>query len=94
METTKKHAVSKRAFTGVVVAAKMAKTVTVRVDRTAFHKKYGKQFALSRKFKIHDEKGECKVGDVVDFEETRPISKDKRWRVTKIVTRAAVADAK
>ena len=71
----------KRVFQGTVVSAKMAKTVVVRVDSMKMNTKYLKQYRVSRKFKVHDEKGEYKVGDVVKFIETRPLSKDKRWRV-------------
>ena len=70
-----------KVFQGVVVSDKMKKTVVVQVDRMKTHPKYLKQYQQSRKFKVHDEKGEYKVGDVVRFVETRPLSKDKRWRV-------------
>lgn len=79
MENDKKTA--KRAFTGTVVSDKMDKTVVVRIDRTVVHPKYGKRYVRSRKFKVHDEGNAHKVGDVVSFVETRPMSKDKRWRV-------------
>lgn len=71
----------KKYFQGVVVSDKMKKTIVVRVDRMKIHAKYLKQYQQSRKFKVHDEKGEYKVGDVVRFVETRPLSKDKKWRV-------------
>jgi len=70
----------------------MTKTIVVRVDRTAVHPKYKKQFAQSSTFKVHDEKGEAKAGDVVTFVETRPLSKDKRWRLIAVVTRVAGTD--
>ncbi len=76
-----KNKSQRRTFRGTVVSAKMAKTVVVRVDRLVMHPKYRKQYRMSTRFKVHDEKGEFKVGDVVRFEETRPLSKDKRWRV-------------
>lgn len=79
---------AKRTLQGTVVSVKMDKTALVRVDRMKMHSKYKKQFKLSRKYKVHDEKGECKVGDVVRFEETRPLSKDKRWRLVSKVTTA------
>ncbi|MBI4457749.1 30S ribosomal protein S17 [Candidatus Uhrbacteria bacterium] len=72
---------NKRTLQGVVVSDKMSKTVVVRVDRMKLHPKYKKQYKQSRRFKVHDEKNEYKVGDVVRFIETRPMSKDKRWRV-------------
>ncbi len=75
-----------RIFQGVVVSDKMKKTIVVRVDRKMVHPKYRKQYQMSTKFKVHDEKGEYKTGDVVRFVETRPLSKDKRWRVVGKVT--------
>ena len=72
---------NKKYFQGVVASDKMKKTIVVRIDRMKLHSKYLKQYQQSRKFKVHDEKGEYKVGDVVRFVETRPLSKDKRWRV-------------
>lgn len=76
----------KRVFKGVVVSDRMAKTVVVRVDRMKVHPKYKKTYRQSNRFKVHDEKGECKVGDLVRFVETRPLSKDKRWRVIEKVS--------
>lgn len=70
-----------RTFTGVVVSDKMAKTIVVRVDRTVVHPKYGKRYVMSRRYKVHDEKNAHKIGETVSFVETRPISRDKRWRV-------------
>ncbi|HBK34851.1 MAG: 30S ribosomal protein S17 [Candidatus Uhrbacteria bacterium GW2011_GWE2_40_58] len=70
-----------RKFTGVVVSDKMQKTVVVRVSRTVVHPKYGKRYIQSRKYKVHDEKGQYKIGDHVIFVECRPLSKEKRWRV-------------
>ncbi|MEK7516882.1 MAG: 30S ribosomal protein S17 [Patescibacteria group bacterium] len=70
----------RRHFQGVVVSNAMAKTIVVRVDRLRHHPKYKKYYRVSRKFKVHDERGQYKPGDVVRFEECRPISKDKRWR--------------
>lgn len=72
-----------RTFTGVVTSDKMAKTVVVRVDRTVMHPKYKKRYVRSQKYKVHDEKNEAHVGDVVTFAECRPISRDKRWRLVK-----------
>ncbi len=67
--------------TGVVVSTKMAKTVTVLVDRLKAHPKYKKQYKVSDKFYAHNESAEIKVGDKVTIIETRPLSKLKRWRV-------------
>ncbi|MFA6391790.1 MAG: 30S ribosomal protein S17 [Patescibacteria group bacterium] len=78
---TNKSLPSKRNFVGVVVSDAMDKTVVVRVDRVKTHEKYQKQYTVSRKYKVHDEKNEYKKGDTVEFIECRPISKDKRWRV-------------
>ncbi len=80
MEANKKTS-QIRELQGTVVSDKMAKTIVVRVDRLKTNPKYNKQYRQSRKFKVHDEKKEYKVGDVVRFVETRPLSKDKRWRV-------------
>ncbi|MBF8280304.1 MAG: ribosomal protein S17 [Candidatus Magasanikbacteria bacterium] len=75
------HTGHKREFTGTVVSNKMVKTIVVKVDRTKAHPKYHKQYVVSKKYKVHDEKGGHPVGSVVRFVETRPLSKDKRWRV-------------
>lgn len=71
----------KRKLKGVVVSDKMAKTVVVSVVRLKKHPKYKKYFKVTRKFKAHDEAREYHVGDKVLIEETRPLSKEKRWRV-------------
>jgi len=63
-----------------VVSDKMSKTVVVRVNRMKMHSKYKKQYRQSKNYKVHDEKGECQVGDVIRFEECRPLSRDKCWR--------------
>ena len=72
----------KRELVGLVVSDKMQKTIVVKVDRVKTHPKYGKQFIVSKRYKVHDEKNEYKTGDKVVFVECRPLSKDKRWRVT------------
>jgi len=72
---------AKRQLIGTVISDKMAKTVVVRVDRTVLHAKYKKRYTRSTKLKAHDETGAYHVGDKVTIEETRPISRDKRWRV-------------
>ncbi|MDP3985638.1 MAG: 30S ribosomal protein S17 [bacterium] len=74
---------TKRQFEGVVVSDKMQKTIVVRVDRRKSHPKYRKYFVVSKRYQVHDEKGEFHVGDVVVFEECRPLSRNKRWRVIK-----------
>lgn len=67
-------------FKGKIVATKMAKTVTVEVERFLAHPIYKKRFKRNKKYQVHSDK-ELKVGDVVKFVETRPISKTKRWRI-------------
>jgi small subunit ribosomal protein S17 len=69
---------------GLVVSNKMEKTVVVLIQRRTQHPIYGKVVIRSNKFKVHDEQG-CDIGDLVEIMETRPISKDKRWRVTQIL---------
>lgn len=71
----------KKKFKGVVVSNKMEKTAVVRVDRVKTHRKYHKQYTVSKNYKVHDEKNVAKVGDTVEFVECRPMSKDKRWRL-------------
>ncbi len=74
--------------TGVVVSDKMDKTIVVSVERMVQHPLYGKRIRLTTKFKAHDENNECHEGDTVTIMETRPLSKDKRWRLVEIVERA------
>jgi small subunit ribosomal protein S17 len=77
-----------RTFVGKVVSDKRAKTVTVLVERRTMHELYGKIVGKSSKYHAHDEKGEYKMGDVVEIAETRPISKTKSWVVTRLVKKA------
>ena len=77
-----------RTLEGRVISNKMAKTVTVLLERQVQHPLYGKIVRRSTKVHAHDEAGECKEGDVVRIAECRPLSKTKNWRVVKIVTRA------
>lgn len=71
----------------------MKKTVVVRVDRLRKHAKYLKYYRVSKKFKAHDENNEYQIGDVVIIQETRPLSKEKRWKVFSLVKRlSAVAE--
>ncbi|MFH1245744.1 MAG: 30S ribosomal protein S17 [Candidatus Omnitrophota bacterium] len=72
---------------GVVVSDKMDKTIVVRVDRLVKHKKYGRMLKQSTKFKVHDEKEQANIGDKVRVVETRPLSKDKRWRLVEILSK-------
>ena len=73
---------------GEVVSNKMAKTIVVRVERRFPHAKFSKVVTAYKKFYAHDEKGEAKPGDQVRIEETRPLSRTKRWRLVEIVDRA------
>ena len=77
-----------RTLIGRVVSDKRSKTVTVLVERRAAHELYGKIVARSRKYHAHDEKGEYKMGDLVEIAEGRPISKTKSWTVTRLVEKA------
>lgn len=74
----------RKAIRGVVTSNKMEKTVVVKMVRRVRHPLYGKTVLKTEKFKAHDEIG-CDIGDTVDLMETRPISKEKRWRVVEIV---------
>ena len=73
---------------GKVVSDRMEKTIVVSIERLVKHPTYGRYVKKRTKFKVHDEKNECHIGDVVRFMETRPLSKDKRWRFVGIVERA------
>ncbi|TMQ71536.1 MAG: 30S ribosomal protein S17 [Candidatus Eisenbacteria bacterium] len=73
---------------GKVVSDRMDKTIVVSIERLVKHALYGRYVRRRSKFKVHDEKNECHIGDTVRFMETRPISKDKRWRFVEIVERA------
>jgi len=74
--------------TGVVISDKMAKTVVVEVTHRGRHPLYKKVVRQSRRFKAHDEQNDAHVGDTVRIAETRPLSKDKRWRVVQVLERA------
>ncbi|MDD5760551.1 MAG: 30S ribosomal protein S17 [Candidatus Pacebacteria bacterium] len=76
----------KRVLEGEVISNKMQKTVVVRVSSVRLHPKYKKYYRVSRNFKVHDEKNQCQIGDKVIIEETRPLSKDKRWRVISLAS--------
>lgn len=73
---------------GKVVSDRMEKTVVVQIERLVKHPVYGRYVRRRSKFKVHDEKNECRIGDTVRFVETRPLSKDKRWRFVEFVERA------
>ena len=78
----------RKARVGKVVSDRMEKTVVVFIERLVKHPTYGRYVRHRSKFKVHDEKNECRIGDVIRFMETRPISKDKRWRFVEFVERA------
>jgi len=78
-----------RTVTGRVVSDKMDKTVTVLVERKVPHPIYGKYVKRSTKLHAHDENNECKMGDTVSIEECRPLSKNKSWRLVKVLERAS-----
>jgi small subunit ribosomal protein S17 len=79
---------ARKTRTGLVVSDKMEKTVVVAIERRVPHPVYGKMVTRTKRLKAHDEENSAKVGDTVRIVETRPLSKDKRWRVIEIVNRA------
>lgn len=79
-----------RTLVGKVVSDKRAKTITVLIERRTKHELYGKIVARTSKYHAHDEKNECKSGDVVEISECRPISKTKAWVVTRLIEKAPV----
>jgi small subunit ribosomal protein S17 len=82
--------VTKKTLTRHVVSDKMAKTVSVLVERTVMHPMYGKVVRRSRKYHAHVEEAGVAAGDMVEIQECRPISKTKAWRVTRVVEKARV----
>ena len=80
----------RKVLRGTVVSDKMDKTIVVEINTTKSHPLYGRHVKYSKKFKAHDENNEAKVGDIVEIMETRPLSKDKYFRLVKIVTKAVV----
>jgi small subunit ribosomal protein S17 len=79
---------ARKTRTGIVVSDKMQKTVVVAIERRVPHPIYGKMITRTKRLKAHDEENSAKVGDTVRIVETRPLSKDKRWRLVEIVDRA------
>jgi len=77
-----------KTVTGIVISSKMDKTISVRIQRTVKHPLYGKYIRRSTKVMAHDEINECNEGDVVIIELSRPLSKNKSWRLHKIVSKA------
>ncbi|MGB1037686.1 MAG: 30S ribosomal protein S17 [Bacteroidia bacterium] len=79
---------SRKEIIGIVRSNKMEKTITVSIERKIKHPKYKKFIKSTARYKAHDEKNECNENDVVRIMETRPLSKDKRWRLVEIIERA------
>ena len=73
---------------GLVVSSKMDKTITVAIERKVKHPMYGKFMGKTSKFSAHDENNECGAGDTVKIMETRPLSKNKRWRLVEVIEKA------
>ena len=78
----------KKVREGTVLSDKMDKTVVVAVGRLKKHRLYEKYIRRTKNYKVHDEKNECKVGDTIRFVDTRPISKDKKWKMVEIIEKA------
>jgi small subunit ribosomal protein S17 len=76
---------TRKEMIGTVISDKMNKTIVVRVDRLVRHPKYNKVLKRSSKFKVHDEEKKAKTGDKVRISETRPLSKEKRWRLVQVL---------
>ena len=77
----------RKQLTGHVISDKMDKTVVVQIERLSRHPRYGKVLRVRKKYKAHDERNDCGVGDLVRIVESRPLSREKRWRVEEIVKR-------
>ena len=88
MSATQATEKNTRTLIGRVVSDKRSKTITVLIERRTKHELYGKIVAKTSKYQAHDEKGEYKMGDVVEISECRPISKTKAWTVTRLVEKA------
>ena len=81
---------SRKVLRGTVVSDKMDKTIVVEITTKKSHPLYGRQMKYSSRFKAHDENNEAKTGDIVEIMETRPLSKDKHFRLVKIVEKAVI----
>jgi small subunit ribosomal protein S17 len=84
---------NRKELTGTVVSDKMAKTIVVEVNRLDKHTKFVKRIKSAERYKAHDEKNDAHVGDRVRIIETRPLSKDKRWRLVEIIAKAKSTEA-
>ena len=80
----------RRTLVGIVTSNKMDKTVVVSVETSVSHKMYGKTVKRTYKLKAHDEENVCQIGDKVKVMETRPLSRDKRWRLVEVVQKAEI----
>jgi len=87
-------AIKRKTRLGRVVSNKMDKTAVVLVETARHHPLYKKAVRKMKKYKAHDEKNECGIGDIVRLVETRPLSKEKRWRVAEIVTKVEVIEVR
>ena len=81
-----------RELVGKVVSAKMDKTAVVEVERLARHRMYEKVMRLRKKYKVHDEENACRAGDIVRIVESRPLSREKRWRIEEILERSQIPE--
>jgi len=79
---------------GLVVSDKMDKTVVVAVETKKVHPLYRKAIKVTKRYKVHDENNDCKIGDTVKIVETRPLSREKRWRVIEVISKREVAATK
>tara|TARA_Y100000590_G_scaffold220035_1_gene249101 strand:- start:145 stop:474 length:330 start_codon:yes stop_codon:yes gene_type:complete len=87
-ETSLEKTTKRKTLQGYVVSNKMDKTVVVQVERKYMHPKFKKVVKSTRNYSAHDEKNECKQGDLITIRETRPLSKTKRWRMLEIIQKA------
>lgn len=78
----------KKQIVGTVISTKMDKTLKVQVDHTLRHRLYEKRYTKSKKYFVHDENGQASVGDIVRIEESRPLSKNKRWTLVEIINKS------
>ena len=86
--TTETTRTNRKEKTGIVISNKMSKSIVVAVERKVKHPKYGKFVKKTTKFVAHDENDDCNIGDTVKIMETRPLSKNKNWRLVEIIERA------
>ncbi|MBL8857873.1 MAG: 30S ribosomal protein S17 [Planctomycetes bacterium] len=93
MTATQENRNARRVLEGTVTSTKMVKTITVEVERTYKHAKYGKFVRKAKKYHAHDEKGEAQLGDRVEVVACRPYSKTKRWRLVRIVEKSRLVDS-